>query len=147
AKLAAMVTLAGTLVPLASVRLTRADAAPATQPAGTWTDPAVARPQKLTATLPNGVTIELLGVAEHPSKDKPWWSPAGAPIPDRFTSDVSSKDPPKSDDLTLTREFVIRLTGVPDDASDPRWATPGVNLSYSADEARRVDERDLELLS
>ncbi len=33
---------------------------------------------KYEATLPNGVTVELLGVCEHPSTGKPWWSPDGA---------------------------------------------------------------------
>ena len=29
------------------------------------------------ATLPNGVTVELLGVCEHPSEGKQWWLPNG----------------------------------------------------------------------
>ena len=33
--------------------------------------------QNYTATLPNGVTVELLGVCEHPSFGKQWWLPNG----------------------------------------------------------------------
>jgi prepilin-type processing-associated H-X9-DG protein len=29
------------------------------------------------ATLPNGVTVELVGVCEHPSEGKQWWAPDG----------------------------------------------------------------------
>jgi len=29
------------------------------------------------AALPNGVTVELIGVCEHPSEGKQWWSPEG----------------------------------------------------------------------
>ncbi len=31
-------------------------------------------------TLPNGVTVELLGICEHPSAGKPWWRPEGGPL-------------------------------------------------------------------
>ncbi len=30
------------------------------------------------ATLPNGVTVELVGLSYHPSEDKPWWRPDGS---------------------------------------------------------------------
>jgi len=30
------------------------------------------------ATLPNGATVELVGVCEHPSEGKQWWGPDGA---------------------------------------------------------------------
>ncbi|MCK4628314.1 MAG: M48 family metalloprotease, partial [Sedimentisphaerales bacterium] len=35
---------------------------------------------KFVATLPNGVTVELVGVCEHPSKGKQWWRPDGKVI-------------------------------------------------------------------
>ena len=35
------------------------------------------------ARLPSGVTVELLGVSENPSKDKPWWRPDGSPLLER----------------------------------------------------------------
>jgi len=33
------------------------------------------------ARLTNGVTVELLGVSENPSQDRPWWRPDGSPLP------------------------------------------------------------------
>ncbi|MHC4500088.1 MAG: M56 family metallopeptidase, partial [Planctomycetota bacterium] len=33
---------------------------------------------KFVATLPNGVTVELVGVCEHPSGGKQWWRPDGS---------------------------------------------------------------------
>ena len=37
----------------------------------------------LEARLPNGVTVELLGMAESPSKDRPWWRLDGSPLAGR----------------------------------------------------------------
>lgn len=37
-----------------------------------------------TATLPNGVTVELLGLCEHPSEGKRWWQPDGTPAEPLF---------------------------------------------------------------
>ncbi|MCK4627471.1 MAG: LamG domain-containing protein, partial [Sedimentisphaerales bacterium] len=37
----------------------------------------VSKRSKFEATLPNGVTVELVGVCEHPSKGKQWWRPDG----------------------------------------------------------------------
>ncbi|MHC4951009.1 MAG: SecDF P1 head subdomain-containing protein, partial [Planctomycetota bacterium] len=36
-----------------------------------------------TATLPNGVTVELLGICEHPSEGKQWWKPDGSILNNR----------------------------------------------------------------
>ena len=36
---------------------------------------------KFKATLPNGATIELVGVSYHPSEGQPWWKPDGSPMP------------------------------------------------------------------
>jgi hypothetical protein len=35
---------------------------------------------QFSATLPNGVTVELVGVCEHPSEGKQWWQPDGTPF-------------------------------------------------------------------
>jgi hypothetical protein len=35
---------------------------------------------QLMATLPDGATVELVGVCEHPSAGKQWWRPDGTPI-------------------------------------------------------------------
>jgi len=42
------------------------------------------------ATLPNGVTVELVGVCEHPSEGKQWWRPDGTLWEDRPYEEFSS---------------------------------------------------------
>jgi len=42
------------------------------------------KPNQFKAALPNGVTVELLGVCEHPSEGKQWWRPDGTMIDDDF---------------------------------------------------------------
>jgi hypothetical protein len=37
-------------------------------------------PKQFAATLPNGVTVELVGVCEYPSAGKQWWRPDGTPF-------------------------------------------------------------------
>jgi hypothetical protein len=39
--------------------------------------------ENFTATLPNGVTVELLGVCDHPSAGKQWWQPDGSILNNR----------------------------------------------------------------
>jgi hypothetical protein len=38
---------------------------------------------RFTATLPNGVKVELVGVCEHPSEGKHWWRPDGSKLSQR----------------------------------------------------------------
>ncbi len=45
--------------------------------------PAPATKPPFEARLPSGVTAELYGVAENPSKDRPWWRPDGSPLDKR----------------------------------------------------------------
>jgi hypothetical protein len=37
-------------------------------------------PSKWKATLPNGTTVEFIGICENPSAGKQWWGPDGSPI-------------------------------------------------------------------
>ncbi|MHC4988893.1 MAG: hypothetical protein ACYTFX_10435 [Planctomycetota bacterium] len=41
-------------------------------------------PQNFAAALPNGATVKVLGVCEHPSEGKQWWAPDGTPIEHSF---------------------------------------------------------------
>ncbi|MEN8127328.1 MAG: M56 family metallopeptidase [Planctomycetota bacterium] len=56
-----------------------------------------------TATLPNGVTVELLGICEHPSEGKQWWSPDGQLMESRIKagSNVQSVYPIKEDEQAV----------------------------------------------
>ena len=63
--------------------------------------------------------IELVGISYHPSTNQPWWRPDGSPCPEgpfELRSSTSS-----ATGESMTREFVIRLTGLPADASGPVW--------------------------
>jgi serine/threonine protein kinase len=65
------------------------------------------------ALVPQG-EIELVGISYHPSTNQPWWRPDGSSCPEgpfEFRDTLNS----------ATREFVIRLTGLPSDASRPVW--------------------------
>jgi beta-lactamase regulating signal transducer with metallopeptidase domain len=64
---------------------------------------------KSTATLPNGVTVELVGICEHPSKGKQWWRPDGIPVNQSYVISVSFKSLPDSNNII--REFVYKVTG------------------------------------
>ena len=60
-----------------------------------------------TVTLTNGVTVELVGVCKHPSKDKQWWRPDGSLIPrpyDRLNRETRDAD-------YSLYEIVFRLKG------------------------------------
>jgi|GEM_PF-3476857 len=64
-------------------------------------------PPAFSQTLPNGLTVELVGICTHPSAGKEWWQPEGHPLGyDIKTLDISgyqSGDP--------GYEFVFRKTG------------------------------------
>ncbi|MCP4609201.1 MAG: hypothetical protein GY845_10860 [Planctomycetes bacterium] len=40
-------------------------------------------PSPFRSTLPNGVTVELIGICEHPSEGKQWWRPDGSKLEQR----------------------------------------------------------------
>jgi predicted Ser/Thr protein kinase len=70
------------------------------------------------AKLPQG-TVELLGIGEHPSDDKAWWSPDGSPAQEGPFYGQGGRAYPSEN--KITREFVIRLAQTPADASRPTW--------------------------
>jgi len=61
------------------------------------------------ATLPNGVTVELVGVSYHPSEGKPWWRPDGSPLEELPCAKVSV--PPEEDFKGY--QFVGRISAPP----------------------------------
>ncbi len=48
------------------------------------TDKTDAAQPRYSATLPNGVTVELVGVCEHPSEGKQWWGVGGRLVPEPY---------------------------------------------------------------
>ena len=71
-------------------------------------------PWNFTATLPNGATVKVLGVCEHPSEGKQWWSPDGTPMERTFEK---FNHPAKKSDLNLF-ELVYRVVGISDLLTD-----------------------------
>jgi len=79
-------------------------------------------PQQLendyTATLPNGVTVELIGLCEHPSQGKQWWRPDGSILHQKPYGTIKG-DRIFFDTDEKAYEFVVRFRG-PDDV-DIEW--------------------------
>jgi len=66
------------------------------------------------ARFPQGI-VELLGICEHPSAGKVWWTPDGTPAPDVPAIRNSSTVHPGKNERA--REFLVRKAGLPDRAS------------------------------
>jgi len=75
--------------------------------------------------LPNGVTVELLGICEHPSAGKQWWRPDGRLMDEAPYKTMGSRL--KHHEGYNDYEFVMRLTG-PGDTSY-KWRIPGSKQS------------------
>ncbi|MCD6175568.1 MAG: HEAT repeat domain-containing protein [Planctomycetes bacterium] len=77
---------------------------------------------QFTATLPNGVTVELVGVCEHPIEGKQWWRPDGSSLSelpfDYSGGRVYSRDNEQAYD------FAIRYTNIPEDMDSIFHAEP-----------------------
>ncbi len=71
--------------------------------------------------LPNGVTVELIGICEHPSEGKQWWRPDGAILePDHAPSD-HSRMTVKPDETEQARELALRFAGQDVEQMSFRW--------------------------
>ncbi|HUT28816.1 MAG TPA: M56 family metallopeptidase [Sedimentisphaerales bacterium] len=88
---------------------------------------------KFRATLPNGVTVELLGICEHPSEGKQWWRPDGQ----RLDYTIKTLDPSGYPSDEPGYELVFRKTG--DDDFDIQ-SIKGSNVKSGL---RVIDPEDL----
>jgi beta-lactamase regulating signal transducer with metallopeptidase domain len=59
-----------------------------------------------TASLPNGVAVELVGLCEHPSEGKQWWAPDGLPLEQKITT----KDSSHYEDKNKAFEIAYRIS-------------------------------------
>jgi len=73
------------------------------------------------ATLSNGVTVELVGVCEHPSEGKQWWRPDGSLLNETPYKTTGSLLPEHANYKYC--EFVIRLQDT--DGISVKWDVPG----------------------
>ncbi len=69
--------------------------------------------------MPNGVTVELLGVAESPSKDRPWWRPDGSPLAGRPYDSLD--DAMVAGQFEIVRELAFRLDNLPAEPVSTIW--------------------------
>ena len=74
---------------------------------------------EFSAILPNGVTVELIGMCEYPSVDKQWWQPDGSRLvsPPYDESDINILSFVEPNTIPL--EFAFRLSG---NLGEPAWA-------------------------
>ncbi|QDU43614.1 Methicillin resistance mecR1 protein [Symmachiella dynata] len=99
------------LILLAAIVLPRVranDDPAAEQPA----QPQPAAPTEFFAELPNGGTVELVGISEHPSKDRPWWRADGSPLETAPYAHPGGRYHFGRD--MIGREFAFRFHGVPE---------------------------------
>ena len=75
------------------------------------------------APLPNGVTVELLGVAESPANDRPWWRPDGAPLDGRPYDRLD--DAMVAGQGQIVRELAVRLDHLPAEPVSTLWWVVG----------------------
>jgi beta-lactamase regulating signal transducer with metallopeptidase domain len=63
-------------------------------------------------TLDNGVVVELIGAANAPSKDQPWWRPDGSPLAERpYNEPIGASTTPQPNQKSL--EIAVRLANLP----------------------------------
>jgi beta-lactamase regulating signal transducer with metallopeptidase domain len=74
-------------------------------------------------TLPHGVTVELVGVCEHPSEGKQWWRPDGSLMKEAPYKTMGGRL--KHHEGYKDYEFVLRLTGP--GGTSYKWEVPGGN--------------------
>jgi len=73
------------------------------------------------AILHNDVTLELVGVCEHPGRGKQWWRPDGSILePDHAPSDYSRMTV-KPDETEQARELALRFAGQDFEQMSFRW--------------------------
>jgi len=71
-----------------------------------------AEPQ-FTRTLPNGLSVEVIGVCEHPTTGKPWWRPDGTMLADERPGEFTFNDPDYNRPDAHAKVLALKLTGRP----------------------------------
>ena len=84
--------------------------------------------------LPNGVTVELLGVAEHPSKNRSWWQPDGSPLAERPYDRLGAAVVVNKKEMA--REFAVRLSNAPCKRVSVQWRIDPSSASSVANPSR-----------
>ena len=69
-------------------------------------------------TLPNGVTVELLGICQHPSEGKQWWRPDGTWLQLAPYDEIGGKV--YTSGKKQAYEFAVRLHNLPQDSDNTK---------------------------
>jgi beta-lactamase regulating signal transducer with metallopeptidase domain len=72
------------------------------------------------AKLDNDVVVQLIGISEHPSKNRPWWKPDGSPLAEVPYDDFGR--PLVLGSNPLGREFAVRLQNPKNMPVDFSWS-------------------------
>ena len=75
------------------------------------------------AILPDGTTVELVGLSEHPSAGRNWWRPDGSPLDEAPQQKVDGNVYPNASETAY--EFAVRLHDLPDGAAVTMKTEPG----------------------
>jgi len=104
----------------------------------------VVKKSQFTAALSNGVRVELVGVCEHPSKDRQWRRPDGSLLDKAPYEAIGSSYILKKREGFVQYEFAMRLLKGPRDTSIRWHVPPGVSGSYTGApigfDGKRVDD-------
>ena len=90
-------------------------------PSGATQHPAQVAAYPWRVALSSGITVELIGVSEHPSAGKPWWRPDGKPLGQAPYARLSPGTLAQRGNVA--REFAVRLTNLPQERIGSRWST------------------------
>ena len=72
-----------------------------------------------TATLPNGIVVELVGVCNHPNTAHQWWRPDGSKLDENLYQEVHGGVRPGEDERAY--EFTICLNNLPQERIGCAW--------------------------
>ena len=81
--------------------------------AATPSDEAVS-PTPFKATLPDGTTVEILGLSESPSTDKQWWKPDGTPLEKPLYDSAKFEFRVPHSESDVAREVAYRISKTKD---------------------------------
>jgi RNA polymerase sigma factor (sigma-70 family) len=88
-------------------------------------------------SLPNGATIEIIGVSSTPTGPDTWWRPDGAPL---HPAPCDRREPMVTGDKLIAKSVVVRVTGIPAGADQDLSITEAQACSRGP--ARR-DDKDI----
>lgn len=96
-------------------------------------DTAVIAPSKWNVTLPNGATVEFIGLCENPSAGKKWWGPDGSPLEYAPYFNYEAYDGPREDRKIYEMAWKVEFPQMPDGSSGGGTETrlEGLVGSYS----------------